>query len=220
MSVAASVVLTTARTLLNDDAATLWTDAVLFPKLAQAHRELQTELRFAGSPVMRGEVGGANSTFSPILYTATTKTISSPVDMMEPITLFEKLTTDAYQDYLQMTEADPLPVLNNTASATLKFWQWSVSLPEVINLLGCNINKHIRIIYWRILTIPTLNTDTIGFTNGELWLAPRVAAIAASTVGNKDVSTECTSMAKEFLNKVILSNRGRLQPASGSTARP
>lgn len=213
MSVAASVVLTTARTLLNDDAATLWTDAVLFPKLAQAHRELQVKLRFAGSPVMRVDTGAG-----AISYTATTQTIASPADLVEPIKLFEKATTEFYADYIEMTEVDPLPRANQ--GTTLKYWAWSGVLPEVINLLGASVNRHIRIIYWRSLAVPTLNTDTVGFLNGELWLAPRTAAIAAGTVGNKDVMDSATAMAKEAIDQVILSNRGRLPPAGGSTARP
>lgn len=213
MSVAASVVLATARTLLNDDSQTLWTDAVLMPKLAQAHRELQTNLRFHGSPVMKFD------TFNSVNAVGSgATTIASPANMVEPIKLWERASGGTYTAFIEMTEVDVLPV--EGGAATLKYWQWSIGSAEAINFIGANNNREIRILYWKSLTVPTTNTDLIGFINGELYLAPRVAALAAGSVGNEKVLSFCTAMANESFDRVVLSNRGRLQPASGTTARP
>jgi hypothetical protein len=214
MSVQASVVLNTARTLLNDDGSTLWTDVVLFPKLAQAHRELQTKLRFSAAPVMR-------AISVDIAVTTGAVTITNPADMMEPIRLWERAGSGGtVADYATglMTESDPLP--DRAALATLVNWQWSVASPEVINFVAASADRKVKLLYWRSLAIPTLNTDAIGFINGELYLAPRIAAIAASSVGNAAVAGWASGLADGSLGEVILSNRGRLKPADGNTARP
>lgn len=209
MSVQAEVVLTTARTLLNDDAATLWTDTVLFPKLAQAHRELQVMLRFHGSPVMMGMLGDTE-----VVAAATTLTL--PSDLVEPIKLWERAFGDANQaDNVLMTEASPLPfVAQGTA---LVYWNW---YQETITFVGSSANRYVNMQYWRSIPIPTVNTALIGFINGELFLAPRIAALAAGSVGNAAVLQYCTGLANDSLNQVILSNRGRLKPADGMISRP
>src|ERR1035438_513441 len=99
MSVQSSIVLATARTLLNDDAATNWTDASLFPKLQQAHKELQIKLRRAAAPVMKNlyvEIVGAN----------TTAFATPPADLVAPIQLWETTSAGAANTYALMTEAD------------------------------------------------------------------------------------------------------------------
>jgi len=212
MSVQASVVLATARTLLNDDGNTLWTDVVLMPKLAQAHRELQVKLRFAASPVMRAIADDQAVAASAI-------TVASPADMVEPIKLWERSGTGGtIADYIPMTEVDPLPI--TAQAATLIWWQWSIASAEVINFLGSSAARKVRILYWRSLAVPTANTDLIGFINGELYLAPRVAALAAGSVGSKDVMDWATGLALSNIGEVILSNRGRMKPADGTVMRP
>ena len=208
MSVQASVVLTTARTLLNDDAATLWTDTSLFPKLAQAHRELQTKLRFAAAPVMR-------AIYTETLAANATVFVNQPTNMVEPITLQETDSAGTLANFTPMTEADPLP--NIAPGATLVYWQWA---DEIVTFIGSTASRTVKMVYWRSLVIPTVNTALIGFINGELYLAPRVAALAAASVGNKDVAALATGMAEAALNEVILSNRGRAGAASGQTMRP
>lgn len=207
MSVQASVVLNTARTLLNDDNAAIWTDAVLIPKLQQAHKELQNKLKFAAVPIMRAEA---------VLAVATGVLIfASPSDLVEPIRLWEKATADPITGYVLMTESDPLP--NVVAASTLIYWQWK---DEVITFIGATADRTVKLLYWRNLTLPTVNTDFIGFISGELYLAPRVAALAAGSVGEKDVFAAMTSLASESLNMVILSNRGRGVVTQGSVGRP
>lgn len=201
MSVTAAVVLATARTLLNDDLATLWTDTSLMPKLAQAHRELQVKLRFAGAPVMRALAGAS----------ASSGTVTSPSDLVEPITIWETVSGTK----VQLTEADPLPP---NAGSGLGYWNWSITAPEVISFSGTS--GAVTIHYWKKLTIPTSNSDVIGFINGEHYLSPRIAALAAGSVGNDKLLAWATSIADENLKMVILTNRGRLAPADGTSMRP
>ena len=77
--------------------------------------------------------------------------------------------------------------------------------------------------YRRQLPIPQLATDLILVTFGESYLAARAAAMAAGSVGNMQLVTEMTSLAKENLSKVIATNRGSqrsLVNPSGSTGWP
>jgi hypothetical protein len=208
MSVQSSIVLATARTLLNDDAATNWTDASLFPKLQQAHKELQIKLRRAAAPVMKNlyvEIVGAN----------TTAFATPPADLVAPIQLWETTSAGAANTYALMTEADPLP--NVVAAATMVWWAW---VEEAVQFIGSTAIRQILMRYWRSLPLPAVNTDPIGFINGELYLAPRTAAIAAGSVGQAAEMDALVKLADSSLVEVILSNRGRAPQTPGQSIKP
>ena len=105
MSVAASVVLGQARSLLNDPGATNWTDTVLMPLLQIGHQELQVALRASDSPVMKGLV-------IDVALADDTTTVANPTSIIEPIRLWERTqaSTD-YTSYVLMTEVDDLPLV-------------------------------------------------------------------------------------------------------------
>lgn len=209
MSVTAEVVLVTARTFLNDDEANLWTDQKLLPKLAQAHRELQVELRSASSPVTRAIVAGQTVSIG-------SNSLLAPIDdLIEPINLWEKGGADIDALYIPMTEAGVLP--NVVADDKLHWWTW---YQESIRFNPSTAIRLVKIQYVRSIPVPTAVTDFIGFINGELFLAPRVAAIAAGSVGMADTMSFCSQLASSSLSKVILANRGRMPPASGTVAKP
>lgn len=208
MSVQASVVLATARTLLNDDAATNWTDAALFPKLQQAHKELQIKLRRAAAPVMK-------SRYTEVIAAAGTVFASPPTDLVAPIQLWETNSGGAANTYALMTEADPLP--NFVPTTTMIWWAW---VEEVVTFIGSTSARQILMIYWRSLALPALNTDLIGFINGELYLAPRTAAIAAGSVGQAAEMGALAQLADGSLTEVILSNRGRAPQTPGASIKP
>src|SRR5271166_4361700 len=157
MSVQSSVVLATARTFLNDDAASNWTDAALFPKLQQAHKELQIKLRRAAAPLMK-------TTYVEAITATNTVFATPPVDLVAPIQLWEKANADPVTLYALMTEADPLP--NVAQVATMIWWAW---IEEAVNFIGSSANRTVKMLYWRALPIPAVNTDLIGFINGELY---------------------------------------------------
>ncbi len=206
--VQASVVLNTARTLLNDDSVSLWTDAVLIPKLQQAHRELQTALRFSAAPVMK-------AISNDIAVAANATTLILPADFQEPIRLWEKAVADPQSAYVLMTESDPLPVV--AQASTLIWWQYR---DEIISFISASANRLARLEYWKQLTLPVVNTDLVGFINAELYLAPRTAALASASIGEQARHDMYKALAEEKINMVILSNRGRLKPADGTVPRP
>lgn len=208
MSVQASVVLATARTLLNDDAATNWTDAALIPKLQQAHKELQIKLRRAAAPVMKNQ-------YTEILAASVTAFVTPPTDLVAPIQLWETSSGGAVNTYALMTEADPLP--NVVPTTTMIWWSWK---DEIVTFIGASAIRQILMLYWRSLTLPAANTDLIGFINGELYLAPRTAALAAGSVGQAAEMAALASLADGSLSEVILSNRGRAPQTPGQSIKP
>ena len=207
MSVQSSVVLSTARTMLNDDAATNWTDAALFPKLQQAHKELQIKLRRAAAPVMK-------STYTETVAIAGTSFLTPPADLVSPIQLWETSSAGTIDTYALMTEYDPLP--NVVQAATMIYWAW---VEETVKFIGSTAARKILMLYWRSLPLPAVNTDPVGFINGELYLAPRTAAIAAGSVGQANEMEALIKLADGSLTEVILSNRGRAPQTPGQSIK-
>src|SRR5580692_1393151 len=100
MAVELSVALASARTYLNDDAASVWSDASLIPKAQEAHRELQTMLWGCGSPAVRGQS-------DPITVNSGTVDITGdlPDDLLTPFALVEfAATVETIADAIPMTE--------------------------------------------------------------------------------------------------------------------
>jgi hypothetical protein len=197
----ASVALATARTLLNDDNATVWTDPILMPKLQEAHRELQTDLWLVGSPVVR-------EVTAPILVPAgaTDLGANQPQDLVAPTALKE--AESAGGAWVDMTEVSYIP-FDVAKTGKLVYWAWR---GEKILFLGSTANRYVVVFYRKLITIPTAATDPIGIIFGELYLGARTAALAAGSVGNKDVYDAVTALAKANFEKVVAANRGQQKP--------
>ena len=206
-SVSAGTVLTTARTFLNDDVGSVWPDPNLFPKLAQAHREMQAKLKAAAVPVMR--------TQTDIAVAASTISLALPTDLIEPIRLSEKAQGEAINLFVPMTESDPLPA--NSQTGILTYWQWT---NEAIAFIGATTARTVRLLYWRKLPEPQVNTDPVGFINAELYLAARTAALASQSTGEDERYAMLTAVAEKALDDVIVANRGRARANQSPTKRP
>jgi hypothetical protein len=198
MSVTALTVFVTARTLLNDDAATLFSDTVLFPKFTEAHRELQAMLRAADCQVMR-------TTFAGGVNAAATVFVSPPTDLLEPIHLWEVPQGSPLTSLADMTEQDPLDPTNAAGTTALSYWQWK---DEVVTFNPCAGNVTVVMLYWRQLAIPVLNTDLIGILFGELYLAGRTAALMAGSLGDEETYNVCTDIAMKSMAQIIAANKG------------
>lgn len=207
MSAQLSQVLTTARTYLNDDNASQWPDFALIPKIQEAHRELQTELWVNGSPIVRGQSPPlAIPLNASVTNLATLNPSGYPTDILLPTAIFESAASPT--TYTPITETIYFPV-GYTAIATIQWWS---SQEENILLAPCTAARTIIVQYRRSITIPNVATDPIGILFGEIYLAPRGAAIAAGSVGNKPVYDEMTSLAKNNFAKLLLANRGQQRP--------
>jgi len=198
----ASVALATARTLLNDDNATVWTDPVLIPKLQEAHRELQTDLWLVGSPVVR-------EVTSPILVPANSTDLGTnqPLDLVTPTALKEADSANS-TTWEDMTEVNYIP-FNVAKSNKLIYWAWR---GEKILFLGSTAPRYVIVFYRKLIPIPATANDPIGIIFGELYLGARTAALAAGSVGNKEVYDTVTALAKANFEKVVSANRGQQKP--------
>ena len=201
----ASVALAQARTLLNDDLATVWTDTVLLKKLEIAHQELQSLLWNSGSPAVRGE-----SALISVTAAATDLGANQPADLLAPYRLVEY--TDAGITPLEMTEVFSIPV-GIAQTTTLIYWAWK---EEKIVFLGSTANRKIKIFYRKLITIPIDGTKAIGLLFGELYLGPRIAALAAGSVGNFEVMNALTNMANSSFARVLEANRGQQNVLGGA----
>jgi hypothetical protein len=199
---------------LNDDGATVWSDPVLIPKAQEAHRELQTDLWIAGAPVVRGTsrqtIGIGVVNIAP----------GVPADMLCPTRLIETTTPGTGSSiWTPMTEimnisdlnASPSGQILNVVGATLKYWAFT---QEQIQFLGSSTSRDVEIQYRRLITVPVVNTDVIGILFGELYMAPRVAALCNGALGNEAGYTAMTALAKENFGKVVQANRGQQKPVS------
>lgn len=196
-----SVALATARTLLNDDANAVWSDAALLPKAQEAHRELQVRLWKAGSPVVRAQS-------DPITVAANAKTFTAPADLVAPTAMVEfAATVETLADAVEMTEQTYIPRLASTSK--LRFWSWK---GETFEVLPATVDRKIVVYYRRLITIPTGTGDPIGITFGELYIGARVASMAHGSVGNIDAYNIITQMASSNFDDVIAANRGKQTP--------
>lgn len=215
MSVPMSQVLATARTYLNDDNATQFPDPVLIPKIQEAHRELQTELWVVGSPLVRNQnqlTGGSiPNSLNVILSPNPTTGAYLISDFLCPTALFENALASSQfsPGWTPMTEAFYVPI-GYTPVATYQWWIWQDEILSVAPTTA--VGRALILQYRRNIPIPQVATDLIGILYGEAYLAARAAAITAGTVGNLDVFTALSAIAKEQLSKVIVANRGQQKP--------
>jgi hypothetical protein len=178
-----------ARSLLNDDAAISWSDAVLLPKLQEAHRELLLELELNHIPVIR-----AVSSIIIVPAGSTDLGDNQPADMAEPTDMYERDVGSSLDDFVEMVELADVP--NVSPVESLLYWVWE---GERIKFVGATEDREVRIRYRKKITTPTINTDDLGFLFAELYIGPRVAALAS---GND----KFTMQARDNLDKIIQMN--------------
>jgi len=209
VSVLAQVVFDRARSLLNDQSDNLWTNDVLLNKLQQAHAELQIKLRRAGADVMLGQ-------YTESVAANATTFASQPADLVMPIQLWEKVHSSAITTYALMTEVNPLPN-NLLQGTTLQRWTW---YQEAVTFIGATAIVDVFMTYQREIATITSGSDPIGFIDGELYLAPRLAALAYATTASSDIAAQCDALAQNSLAEVLYANRGRAPGIEGTTERP
>lgn len=196
-------VLDSARTHLNDENGYNWTDARLFPKLVEAHRELQAELLLAGIPVIDAVSTIITVPAAPDDNTQVDlSTIAGyPTNIIVPIWMKERQVGQQNVDFVDMREVDFLPSI--TKGAQLQYWCW---IGEVILLLGAVNNTQVQLRYRAGIPIPQNVNDSIGFLMGEIFLSYRTAALAAGAIGDKELKAFLTAESKSNLDKIVRLN--------------
>jgi len=207
-AVTASVPMATAAALLNDTAQNFFTSAYLLPFAQQAHNELQAKMRLAAAPVMIG-----NYT-QEVLANATS--LTGPTDIVEPLRIFAKNHGADASTYQELTEVAPtgiFPSIYVDPQLTLNYWMW---FEEAVLFVAATTAQDILMIYKRQIATITSGGSTVGITGGELYMAPRIAALACGAAGEQARYEALTQIAESFISQVILANKGRVMPTQGA----
>lgn len=194
-------VLQTASTHMNDWNQSFWTKEPLINFLREAHRELQIELALNGIPVL-------NNVSTILTIPAGTKTISQsttpalPNNIIVPIQLWERATgsTDDFDDMIQKSWEPEVQEVSE-----LIYWVWR---GENIDFVGATTSRDIKIYYKGGIQLPIADADQMGFIFSELYIAPRLAALALRSVGGIKSRgyNELSALAQDRLDKVIRMN--------------
>jgi hypothetical protein len=169
----AKLALDSARSYLNDVNSVTWSDARLFPILQEAHRELSAELISNGIGNIREQ---ATIILVPALAVGQVPPIAMPnvpPNLIIPISLHERFPGENPEHFELMRQSDFVPNINPCGD--LLYWAW---MGQDIMLIGATSDKEVQFRYRGTLTTPRTVNDTLGFSFAELYLGPRIAAIA------------------------------------------
>jgi hypothetical protein len=169
----AKLALDSARSYLDDVNAVTWSDARLFPILQEAHRELSAELIANGIGHIREQ---AAIITVPALTAGQIPPISMPnlpPNCLIPISLHERFPGESAEHFELMRQSDFIP--NIQPCGDLLYWAW---MKQDIKLIGATAIKEVQFRFRGALVTPATVNDSLGFSFAELYLGPRIAAIA------------------------------------------
>jgi hypothetical protein len=172
MSFLASDVADDARVLLNDTAASLYTNVTLLAPIARANRELELVLISYGLPVQR-QISAA----IPVAANATELTL--PTDFLLPISMKERNSGSTnVSDWQDMTEKEFEPTI--TITNTLTYWAFR---DNRIKFPGANTAREVLLRYERQLAAITAISSPEDFVVSRNYLGAKTAEIAARSIG-------------------------------------
>jgi len=171
-------ILVAARTHLNDDEGIIWPDQKLFPKLREAHRQLQLALVANGVPIVR-EVSAIFKV--PAGTKDLTVLPAYPDDLVQPIWLKERAPGQTDRDFIDMAEVDFLPQV--LVDRRLIYWCWT---GQKIMTISSYADREVMIRYKKALKIPQEATDNVGPFFGEIYLSYKTAALAVGSITPRD----------------------------------
>lgn len=189
------------RSLMNDAAGVVFSDAVLMPFLNSAYGELQRELAETGASILTDQID-ADLALGPDGITPTTMNDTSspqlPTDLLVPHQLWEMPTGsgDVFVPMEKITGGLP----NLQPSSYLRCWEW---LADSINLIGATQATTIRIRYEKALPELVYNTDPILIRAATDPLAYGASALAARSRGARALAADMATAAEEATQQVI-----------------
>jgi hypothetical protein len=192
--------LSLARSLVNDAAGAVFSDAVLIPFLNSAYRALQRQLAEAGCSVFVSQID-LDLTLTNGLTTTILSDTSSPqlpVDLLAPHQLWEQAagSTDLMAPMEKITGGLP----NFQPGPYLRMWEWR---EDAIQLVGATQEITVRLRYEKSLPDVVLGTDPIQIRSSVDPLAYSVAAMAARSRGAAELAADMLSIAQMSTEKLI-----------------
>jgi hypothetical protein len=194
-----------ARALVNDTAASVFTDALLMPLLNSAYRGLQRELAENGVSVLaeqqdiplpvNGSTGVTNTELSDV------SSPQLPTDCLMPHMLWERVTANSADVFVPMEKfTSGGSMLNLQPSSYLRLWEWR---EDKINLVGATQAITVRVRYEKILPQLTLGTDPVQIRSASDPLGYATAALAARSRGARALAADLLGAAQLATEKLI-----------------
>jgi hypothetical protein len=197
--------LTLARALVNDTAASVFTDTLLMPFLNSAYRGLQRELAENGVSVLaeQQDLELDSDPVSGITPTEISDTSSPqlPTDCLAPHMLWERATANTADVFVPMEKfTSGGSMLNLQPSTYLRLWEWR---EDKVNLIGATQSITVRIRYEKVLPLLTLGTDPIQIRSATDPLAFATAALAARSRGARALAQDLLGAAQMATENLI-----------------
>lgn len=182
-----------ARALLNDNFSDIFTDAILLPFTKKAYQEMQDELTLNGIETT------VEKDYTENIAAGVNKKITNPADFIMPLEVWEKPQGSDDTQYVLMTERAWEPDI--VLVEHLRFWDWA---DDEVRFPGSLVNVTVKVKYIKFLAALVATGSTIPVINCQVYLASRVAAIAAYSVGgNPERSSVYQTDAKARLDTII-----------------
>ncbi len=189
-----------ARSLANDAAGAVFSDAVLMPFLNSAYRALQRQLAEAGVSVLIAQIDLDLPLTNGVTLTELNDGSSPqlPTDLLAPHQLWEQATgsSDIFTPMEKITGGLP----NFPPSSYLRMWEW---LTDSIQLIGATQEITVRLRYEKSLPALVLGTDPIQIRSSLDPLGYAVAGMAARSRGAQALAADMLSLAETAVTKLI-----------------
>lgn len=201
-----------ARACLNDQDKAIYTNARLLAHLNMAYRRLHQKLALNGVPVIM-EV-----TAAPVNVLTGADTVASPVDMLSPIRLWDRVKSGSDDDWRSITEKYNLrPTEAAEPQEYIKFWQW---YEGSIIIIPPTQDREVKIDYIKFPAALTDPTASIGIVDCLDFLGYATASRAAALIGkNMELASVLKGESNESM-EILLGNAARKKQATPVRRRP
>src|SRR5579863_6108010 len=173
------------RSLLNDAAGNLFTDAVLLPYLNSGYRKVQRAIGNAGgggfiqddAMLVVTAVAGQDASLQVSLTDATAPPNQLPTDLLVPLKLWER-TNGSSDDFVEMTDLTNhggLP--SQPQGLNLQYWEWRA---DGLYFLGATQDTQLRLRYEKALAAFVDGSSPVLIRDAIEPIAYLTAAMAAA----------------------------------------
>lgn len=200
MTFIASDVMDGARMMLNDTAATLYSNTAITPHVIAANEQLELEMLALGISVVRKPT-------TAIVVAANALTLNLPSDFLLPLELFERASGNVNDPWVPVTEKTWVPA-DYVQTTSLTYWAF---YNNAINFPGATVARDVMLRYERqlaVVTGPNSPEENIIF---KRYLSAKTAEYAARYVGmNKTISDDIHAAevrpALELVTQILVGN--------------
>jgi len=211
------------RSLLNDAAGNLFTDAVLLPYVNSGYRKVQRALANIGSGTFIQDdvlfvvpaVTAVDPSAQVSITDATAPPNQLPTDLLVPVKLWERASgsTDDFIEMTDLTEHGGLP--SQPQDVMLRYWEWRA---DGLYFLGATQDTQIRLRYNKVYPDLTDATSPVLVRDSTDAIAYAAAAMAGAARGAPQAE-RYDAAAADALDD-LLTRAAQREQQSGRRRRP